>query len=384
VFSAGLVGMLLGVILQGMIADRIGRKPVIVASVLLFGALTLAIARAESLTDLLVLRFVGGIGMGAAVPNIVTLTREYAPARMRALMIIVMNSGFPLGGLLGGMMSAGLIETHGWRAVFVVGGLAPLLFVPLLIVLLPESIMFRVERAARDGKSGDARSLKVLQRIAGPSQRITLDEIDWNQPVKTKVGMAGLFVEQRAFGTMLLWLAFLTSQLLFYFLVSWLPSLLVDSGLPPHRAIIGAAILNLGSVVGGLALGWLADRSSGTRVLALNYLIGGGLCLLIGQSIGQPLPLIAVLSALIGFCSGGGQLMLNALAASYYPTAIRATGMGGAGMAGRVGSIVGPVLGGGMMASGMIVSTLFVYLAVPAVLAAASVWLMNPPRPATN
>lgn len=375
VFSAGLLGMLAGVALQGPVADRIGRKPVIVASVATFGIFSLLLIYAASLAELVVLRFLAGIGMGAAVPNFIALTSEYAPTRVKARMIVAMNAGFPLGGFIGGATSAYLLEAHGWKAIFLLGGVGPLLLVPVLIAFLPESVLFSAERARRMGEElGGQRTMKLLRAMGAKDEVIDLRMLDWSakgQEVKPRLG--AIFSDGRVAGTLCLWAAYFCSLILFYFLVSWLPTILTQAGLSQEMAVVAAAILNFGSVIGGLSLGWLADRAQISRILAMNYAIAGISCVLFGLSLESGLGVVTLLAIVLGFCCGGGQLMLNALGAVYYPTAIRATGLGAAGMAGRLGSLVGPIAGGVIIGAGASMATLFAVLIVPAAATSLSV-----------
>lgn len=378
VFSAGLSGMVLGALSQGPVADRIGRKPALLACVVVFGVFTLTIAFARSLDQLLAARFAAGVGMGAAVPNFIALTSEYAPQRLKSRMIIAMNAGFPFGGFLGGILSAQLLTEFGWRSIFVVGGLAPLLLLPLLAWFLPESILFEAERAARRGEAdGGPKARKLLSKLQGKDETLDPQAFAWpSRDANLKPRFAAIFEDGRAFGTVLLWAACFASLILFYALVSWLPSLLTQAGLPPSRAVTVAAILNLGAVVGGFCLGWVADRFGPRRALACNYLLAGCGCVAFGLSLHQSLPVLFGLGALLGFCCGGGQLMLNALSAMFYPTHIRSTGLGAAGMAGRLGSLTGPMVGGALLGAGLAMSSLFAWLAAPALVTAISAALL--------
>lgn len=378
VFSAGLFGMLIGVVLQGPIADRIGRKPVILGSVFVFGLLTLATGFAQNIAQLLALRIAAGIGMGAAVPNFIALTGEYAPERIKSRMIVAMNAGFPIGGFLGGLTSAALVGEFGWRSIFYVGGIVPLLLLILLYFKLPESILFAADRSMRRNEPiVGGHVAKMLNMFARSGEKIDANTISWESEKVSAQGFGRIFDDGRAAGTVFLWAACFCSLILFYFLVSWLPSLLVQAGLPQERAIVAAAILNFGSVIGGFVLGWLSDKMGPPRILFFNYILAGLACIAFGLSIDSDLIVVASLAALLGFCCGGGQLMLNAMGAMFYPTAIRSTGLGAAGMAGRAGSLTGPVVGGALLGAGMTISTLFAWLALPAAIAAGSAGLVR-------
>lgn len=375
IFSAGIAGMMAGLVLQGPIGDRLGRKPVIILSLLIFGGCSLLTMWAESMTDLLMLRFITGIGMGAAVPNIVALTSEYAPARSRSRMIVLMNAGLPAGGLLGGALSAYLLADHGWRYIFLAGGVAPLVLAAVALRKLPESIPFLMQRAAR----GHERSGNDLTRAHRLLKQLGIRDVEaatLSLPHPERSSLAGLFREGRRTATILIWIVFLLNMLLYYFLISWLPLILTAAGASAQDAALAASMLNVGAIFGGLALAWVADRAGLERTLTINYIVGAMLFLLLGASLGSDILAVSALLATLGFATGGAQLLLNVLAASHYPIAMRSTGIGIAGIAGRLGAVSGPLAGSGLAAIGVSYAAQLSMLAVPAALAAAVVsWL---------
>jgi AAHS family 4-hydroxybenzoate transporter-like MFS transporter len=371
VFGSGLLGLMLGALVFGPVADHVGRKRVLIGATLWFGVFAALTGTADSMAELLAYRFVTGIGLGAALPNVIALTSEYAPARSRATLITVMFCGFPLGAVLGGLASAPLIAAFGWPAVFYMGGILPLLLAPALVLWLPESIRFLVQRGG-----SAARVAAICGRIDGgraydAGQRFVIDDKKLDgMPVKH------LFREQRGWGTAALWLVFFCNLLLIYFLINWLPSVLREAGLSLDRAIIGTVALNAGGIAGGLALGRLIDRRGPFGVLGGAYLVGALFIVLIGSLDAGVGGLMAVI-ALTGFCVLGTQFGINALAASYYPTSIRSTGVGWALGIGRIGSIVGPVVGGIVLALDWSIAEIFLVTAVPAVIAALGVLMLK-------
>lgn len=371
VFGSGLLGLMIGALVFGPVADHVGRKRVLIGATLWFGAFAALTAHAGSMAELLAYRFVTGIGLGAALPNVIALTSEYAPVRSRATIVTVMFCGFPLGAVLGGLASAKLIAAYGWPAVFYMGGILPLILAPALALWLPESIRFLVQRGAEPkrvaaicGRIDRAGAYEAGQRFVIEDRKLE------GLPIKH------LFREQRGWGTAALWLVFFCNLLLIYFLINWLPSLLREAGLSLDRAIVGTVALNAGGIVGGLALGRLIDRRGPFGVLGGAYLAGALLIALIGSldtSVGAMMAVIA----LTGFCVLGTQFGINALAASYYPTSIRSTGVGWALGIGRIGSIVGPVLGGVVIALDWSIPQLFLLTAVPALVAALGVLMLK-------
>lgn len=369
VFSAGLFGLMLGAIAFGTLADRVGRKRIIVIATAAFGLGTLATMLAQDATSLIVLRFLTGLGLGGAMPNAVALTAELAPHRRRATMVMAMFAGFSIGAALGGLVAAALIPAFGWRAVFLVGGLVPLLLTPLLAVSLPESIRYLALAGGRD------RDVAAMLRQVDPTLQ-TADDVRFVVPEPRLSGLpvAHLFAERRAGTTLLLWVVFFMSLLDLYLLSNWLPTVLNDLGVSVSSAAAIGAMLQVGGVVGTFALGRIIDRFS-FRALAVTYLFAAIAVAAIGLS-GHAIALVTVAIFAAGFCIVGGQIAANALTATYYPTAIRATGMGWALGIGRIGSIVGPLIGGAMLASHVDVETLFFAAAVPALVAAATALLL--------
>lgn len=363
VFSAGLVGLMVGQVIFGLMSDRFGRRLVIITSTLLFGALTFATGLAQDWTSLLVLRFLAGIGLGGAIPNVMALTSEFAPKRYRATMIALVFAGFPLGAVLGGYLSIWIIPAYGWQGVFFAGGVAPIALGLLLAVMLPESPKFLA--TARDGQ---ARLAKVMRRIAPTAPEGAVFVI--REPEIGALPLFELFRNGRAAKTLTLWVIFFMSLLVIYFLLSWLPLLLKQRGLSLEGAISAAVALNLGGAVGGVILGRFVDRFDPFVVLASAYAIGAACVVAIGLTADQPGALAVVLIG-AGFCSVGAQTALCAFTSSLYPTSMRSTGLGSALAIGRVGSVIGPVAGGALLAAGWSVESLFAAVAVPAVVSTA-------------
>lgn len=372
IFSAGLVGIMVGQIIVGPLSDKWGRRPVILASTFLFGLLCLATVLVQDWEGLLVLRFLTGIGLGGATPNLIALTSEIAPPRARATMITAMFAGFPLGAAIGGYLSSILIPALGWKSVFVMGGALPLLLLPPLYAFLPESPHFLL---ARDNTS--AQLTRVMQRLLGTTWRS--DETPAVPDAVAKqsgTGFSVLLSSRFRPTTLLLWLAYFNSLLMIYFLMSWLPTIARQTGLALDFAIYSAVLLNLGGALGGVFLGRAADRLGAFRTLACSYAIAG-ICLgLLGFVTQIPMMLMA-LAFLAGLCTIGGQTAMNAAAAALYPASVRATGLGAALAIGRTGSVLGPWIGGLLLARGGSLGVIFAIVAVPAILTAIIATLLH-------
>ncbi|QEL54196.1 MFS transporter [Chromobacterium paludis] len=365
VFGAGLLGLMLGALLFGALADRIGRRPILLACTLLFSAGMLATAGAATLPQLIALRFFTGVGLGGIMPNAMALAGEYSPARRRASLMMLISCGFTAGALLGGLLAAWLIPVHGWRAVFLVGGVAPLLLWLPMLRGLPESAKFLLLR----GKSEQAAFWlrRMEPSLSAGAAFFLAERPSLSNPV------AELFRNGLARRTLLLWLLSFLNLIVLYFLSNWMPSLLRAQGLDMRHALLAGSMLQLGGVVGTLSFGHWIDRVGYRKVLLSCFLLAALGLWALGGVRGEALWLYALLFC-AGFCIIGVQPAVNALAASAYPTGLRATGVGWSLGVGRVGSVLGPWLGGVLIGLAWSQAALFALLALVTLGSAAVVW----------
>ncbi|MEH3147882.1 MAG: MFS transporter [Methylobacterium frigidaeris] len=367
VMSAAPFGLVVGALVAGPSSDRFGRKPVLIVSVLVFGLFTVVAASASTPTEMAILRFLAGTGMGAAMPNTSTLLAEYAPLRRRSLMITLMFTGFNLGSAAIGFAAAYLIPAHGWRSVLVLGGAVPLALVPLLILFLPESARLLTLRGA------SPRTIAAtLGRVTG--HRFTGNEtfVSDEPPLQTRKPIGVLFSEGYAVTTIALWVTYFMGLLVIYLLTGWLPTLMRDAGVSIETASTVTALFQIGGTLGAVIVGWVMDKARPALVISAAYL-GGGLFIVALSAAGVVSSSLALLVFAAGFCMSGAQTGLNAFAPGCYPTVARATGVSWMLGIGRFGSILGSAFGGTLLGLGGDFGTILLTLAVPALCAAAAI-----------
>jgi AAHS family 4-hydroxybenzoate transporter-like MFS transporter len=362
VLSAAPLGVLIGSILCSMLADRIGRRPVLIGSTVFFAVLTYLTARASSLEELRVIRVIGGIGMGAIMPNAMALVGEYSPRRVRVTVMMIVSNGFTAGAALGGFVAAWMLPLWGWRSVFYFGAAAPLLIAFLMLFALPESVEFLAVRKRRA-----AEIAKWLRRV-NPSARIAGDAtfvLGAEEGKGRGVPFLHLFYDGRAVGTLLLWIVNFVNLLNLYFLQGWLTTVIVDAGFGESTAALIASMVQVGGTVGAFTLGWFVHKFGFPAVLGTCGLLASANIALIGQPWMTAASLFAVVFV-AGFCVTGGQAAINSLSATYYPTELRATGIGAGLGVGRIGAIIGPTLASVFLSlPGGTPARLFLWAAVP-------------------
>lgn len=373
--SFGLFGLMLGALLIAPLADRFGRRPVLVLSTFAFGGFSIATAFAPSVPLLDGMRFLTGLGLGASMPNAIALTSEYSAGRSRSMSVIMMFTGFIFGSIGGGLVAAAFAPRFGWQVVFLVGGALSVLLSPALQLQLPESVRFLIVSGAPYSRvEAIVRRLTPKDRLV-PGADFVVDEAGTQ-----RAGLRRLLGEGRPFRTGLLWTIFFMSLLDVYLLTSWLPTALATAGAsPPQGALLGV-VLQLGGLAGAVA-GPVIDRFGARAALLPLYLIAAVSISAIGIAATSPWILLALFGAGVGVI--GGQNGANAVAAASYPTEVRSTGVGACLGVGRIGSIVGPTMGGLLLSAHVSLPRLFLLSALPALLAAGAAACLgaSPRRP---
>jgi AAHS family 4-hydroxybenzoate transporter-like MFS transporter len=307
------------------------------------------------------------MGLGGAMPNAITLTSEFCPEKRRSFLTTLMFCGFTLGSAFGGLAAAQLVAGYGWQSVLLLGGILPLALAPVLWLTLPESVRFLVLKNAPTEKI-----TAVLHKIAPEADLSGATYTGVTKPKGSPVRQ--LFQPGLVTGTLLIWLTFFMSLLVFYLLASWLPTVISSAGMTLKEASLMAMMLQLGGTAGALLIGALMDRMNPHTVLGGFYALAALFIALIGSATMSPWLLsFAVFGA--GFCLAGSQVGVNALAAGYYPTASRATGVAWANAIGRSGSVLGSMFGGAILASGLGLPVAFAIVGIPVVIAGLSMFL---------
>jgi len=371
IFASGFFGQLIGAVVAGPVADRIGRKTVLVAATVEFALGALLTTQATSPGFLFGIRLITGLGIGAALPNAVALCSEYSPAPRRSTLLVVVLCGITLGSVAAGLVAARVLPVYGWQSVFWIGGIAPLALAPLLLADLAESPYLLTIRGNQDGAIA-----AILRRISPAAGVLEGAHFVLREEKVAGLSATQLFKGGRALATMLLWVIVFMNSFEIYVFASWLPTLARASGLSEQASVMTGVAMTLGGFAGTLGMGWLLDRFSIERMMAVNYAAGAGFIALLALVAGERWSM-ALVSVAAGFCIVGGQTGANALVAYRHPTYIRATALAWALGAGRIASIVGPLLAGLIISLGWSSRSTFFLAVIPALCASGTVLLLG-------
>jgi len=362
VFAAANFGVLVGSLLFTMLADVIGRRPVIIWATLFFSVMTIATGFAQNIEQLYLLRFISGLGLGCIVPNATALVGEFSPKRSRVTLTMGITVGFTAGAAIGGFVALWLIPLFGWRSVFFVGGAVPLVIAVAMFFSLPESLQFLAVRRTR------LDMLAYWLKKLDPSIQVNAStEFVSNEKAHRGVPIVHLFREGRSTVTILLWVVYFMNLLNLYSLSNWIPTVFTGMGYSQNAALLAGTLLQVGGTIGTYGLAWIIARKGFVPVLVWTFAIAAVSIAFIGQP-GLSFAAVSTIVFIAGWCIVGGQPGLNALAATYYPTDLRSTGVGWGLGVGRMGAIVGPYVGGMLLARQWGPQQLFLAAAVPALI----------------
>ncbi|WP_407409609.1 MFS transporter [Acinetobacter sp.] len=367
--STALGGMMFGAMFFGSLADKIGRKSVIMICIILFSGFTFWGGFASTPTEFGVLRFLAGLGIGGVMPNLVALTSEYAPQRMRSTLVTTMFSGYAVGGVMAALLGSWFTPTYGWQIMFWIAGI-PLLLLPIIWKFLPESIIFMVKA----DKQEQARH--VLTRLAPEANVTATTPLELSKAeVPESATVANLFKKGRATNTLLFWLAFFMCLLTMYALGSWMPKLMMAAGYSMGSSLLFLLAMNIGAVIGTVSGGMLADRFHLKPVIMVLGVVGAIVLSLLGFE--PPQVALYLMIALAGAASIGSQILLYSYVAQYYPVAVRSTGIGWASAVGRSGAIIGPILIGMLLGMDLPHQYNFIAVGIPLLVVAIAVTLIS-------
>ena len=366
--STALAGMMFGAMIFGSLADKIGRKKVIMICIVLFSGLTFAGGFASNPTEFAILRFLAGLGIGGVMPNLVALTSEYAPIRMRSTLVTGMFSGYAVGGVMAALLGSWFTPDFGWQIMFFIAGI-PLFLLPVIWKFLPESLTFIVQQ----DRQAEAR--KIVSRLeptitVKETTTFELDKVD----VPESASVMSLFRRGRAMNTVLFWIAFFTCLLTMYALSSWLPKLMMAAGYSMDNSLMFMMVMNIGAVIGIIGGGILADRFHLKPVLMCLGIIGAVVMSLMGFQSNEFL--LYILVFLAGAASIGSQMLVYSYVAQFYPLAVRSTGIGWSSAIGRMGAIIGPILIGGLLGMNLPAHFNFMAVGLPVLITAIAVSLI--------
>lgn len=366
--SYALIGMMLGALIFGPLADKLGRKNIILFCVALFSLFTFLIGFANGVTEFGTYRFIAGLGLGGVMPNAIALMSEYSPKHLKSTLVSIMFSGYSVGGMLAAGLGIFLIPNFGWQSVFFIGGL-PLLALPFMYKSLPESpeiLMIKKQTKTVEGILAKVKPGFVLH--------------ERSQLEITKHGEKGspvikLFTKGRALSTVLLWISFFMCLLMIYGINTWLPKFMESAGYGLESSLLFLFVLNFGAIFGAIGGGWLADKWNPKSVLVLFYLFAALSLFLLGFKANMIVLLILV--AMAGAATIGTQIIANAYVSQYYPSDMRSSGIGWSLGIGRLGAVAGPLMGGMLLTMNLPIKMNFLAFAIPGIIAAISIMLVQ-------
>lgn len=371
VFSAGLAGMTLGALFLAPFADQMGRKKMIVLSALLMGTSIMLTAWTTTVTQLIALRFISGIGIGSMLASTAALTAEYTPNKSRDFWVSFVISGYPVGAVLSGLVAASVVPASGWQMMFKLAGLASFVTIPLILIFLSESIDFYFNRQPKNG----------LTKVNKTILKMGFEPVEAFPPRESKtsgIPVKRLLNDEFRISTIQLWIALFLAFGCLYFLTSWIPKMAETTGLSMSLAIYAGTVFNVGAWGGIILQGYFSSRFGLKKTIAVYLILTAILMMVFRWFIGSDWLLFVF--GLLGFTLQGGFVGLYAVAARMYPTNFRTTGLGWAIGIGRLGGVIGPAVGGVLIGMGFMMASTFMIFAVPTFLAGVVTFYLSSKR----
>ena len=376
VMMSGLVGLTIGALSAGPLADRYGRKLIVVGSIFFFGLWSLVSAYSWDVPSLCFFRFLTGMGLGASMPNTVTIMSEFAPVRYRSWMITTIYCGFSLGAAACGLVTIWLLKYYSWRSVLIFGGVIPMAFAVMLIFTLPESTRFLMLNLGKNR----GRLIKTVNRLVPDLADGKTDFYTSEVKVHTNKSVRALFMPEYKLGTITLWVAMLTVLLANYLLTSWLPRVMHLYGLSHDQGALIGTIFQVGGMIGNFGVGWVMDRFEHHKVVASAVFSGAFFALVLAFqeiTLVTAAPLVLLMGITVSCVSTG----LFAIAAHTYPTEIRATGVSWSAGIGRLGSITGAGTGGLILSLGLAPTSIFMAATIPLIFSGLAIIIKGRHKP---
>jgi MFS transporter, AAHS family, benzoate transport protein len=366
--SYAMIGMLLGALVFGPLADRIGRKAVILVCVAMFGAFTGLVGFARTPFEFGMCRFVAGLGLGGVMPNCISIVTEYMPKSLRSTLVAVMFCGMQVGSIAAAGIGIFLIPAYGWKVMFWIGAL-PLLLLPFIYAYLPESLEFYLKSERFDKITHVVKSVDLGYR---PQKD---DKFDIITTKISAIPVVNLFQEGRAFSTIMFWIAYIMNLLIIYAIAVWLPKLMQNAGYSVGSSLWFLVISNVGAVFGAISGGWLSDKIDGKKILVAYFLMAFVSINLMGLNV--DFAILSLFVALSGATTMGTQIAANAYVSQYYPLSMRSSGIGWALGIGRTGAVIGPTMGGILLGMNLTLHMNFLVFAIPGLVAAGAMALVQ-------
>jgi MFS transporter, AAHS family, benzoate transport protein len=369
--SYGLFGMVFGAILFGILADKYGRKNVIILSLFLFSFFTMLCGFTDHPNMFTIYRFLAGLGLGGIMPNVIALLTDYAPFQLKSLVVSIVLCGYSVGGMLAPIAGMTLMPVFGWKSIFWIAGL-PLLLIPFIYKYIPETS----DRLVQTGNKREI--IRIISKINPEISLSEKAEFVSNHHIKSKVPIADLFKNNLALSTFMFWTTYFMSLLMVYGLNTWLPNLMIKAGYGLNSSLAFLMILQCGSIIGAITIARLSIKYDLKKMLSLLYAIGAVAMILLG--FGGNILYIYLLVGIAGASSIGAQHLIQAYVSQYYPPAIRSTALGTASGIGRFGGMFGPMVGGILLSVSLPIQINFLAFAIPGLIASVALAIVPSKR----